>query len=183
MLRKKVLYNSENGDKLALTAWELMSCFNVTALAPTSQPIRSSPSEKPGGPPSDEEKGGEVDELDDEPEVERPRLSLPIEAEVEEEEEGSPHIRPPRFSLAIDEDEDFTLRSVEYPRRASEENDRARLSMMSYGGGRISGNFEGLTRLDGEPEGDSTGVIQEEDDDTREDGDDTMVSQGAFDKG
>ncbi|KAA8645655.1 uncharacterized protein ATNIH1004_007074 [Aspergillus tanneri] len=143
------------------------------ALAPTSQPIESSPHVpelEPEPPVLDE-----IEELDNEPEVERPRLSLPI-GEVEEEEVASPEPRPPRLSLAFEE-EDIT---VEYPRRATTENEKARLSMMSYGGPRLSENFGDATRLEsGSEAGDDTGIA---DDDDRE-GDETVISQGAFDRG
>lgn len=142
-------------------------------MAPTSKPIRSSPSEKPEQPP--EEERDEIDELDNEPEMERPRLSLPIEEEVEEAE-GSPEMHPPRLSLIFDE-EDIT---VEYPRRATDAGGKGRLSMMSYGGGRLSENFGELTRLEsGSEGGDYAGVHS----DAEEGVDDTIISQGAFEKG
>ncbi|KAF7183116.1 hypothetical protein CNMCM7691_002951 [Aspergillus felis] len=147
------------------------------ALAPASQPIRSSPQEKLEPTPEPEKERDEIEELDNEPELERPRLSLPLE-EVEEIDEGSPEMRPPRLSLAFDE-EDITHTSVEYPRRATSEYDRARLSMMSYGNPRLSENFGDSTRLGSGSEGGSG-------DDTGIEGDgpdDTMISQGAFDRG
>ncbi|KAB8236813.1 uncharacterized protein BDW43DRAFT_266119 [Aspergillus alliaceus] len=144
------------------------------ALAPVSQPIGSSPQEeKPE--PEPEPKRDEIDELDNEPEIERPRLSLPLE-EVEEQYEASPEPRPPRLSLAFEE-EDIT---VEYPRRATSEHDRARLSMMSFGNPRLSENFGDATRLESDSEDDETGI---EHDDNRENPDETVMSQGAFDRG
>ncbi|KAE8151930.1 centromere kinetochore component CENP-T-domain-containing protein [Aspergillus avenaceus] len=143
-------------------------------LAPVSQPIKSSPQEKPA--PEPEPERDEIEELDNEPEIERPRLSLPLE-EVEVEEEGSPEPRPPRLSLAFEE-EDIT---VEYPRRAASENDRARLSMMSFGGPRLSENFGDATRLEsGSEDDDDTGL---EHDDEGANPDETIISQGAFDRG
>ncbi|KAE8379220.1 centromere kinetochore component CENP-T-domain-containing protein [Aspergillus bertholletiae] len=144
------------------------------ALAPVSQPIRSSPREEKPEPGLEPEKD-EIEELDNEPEIERPRLSLPLE-EVEEQEEASPEPRPPRLSLAFEE-EDIT---VEYPRRATSEHDRARLSMMSFGNPRLSENFGDATRLESDSEdGDDTGVEHED----RENQDETVMSQGAFDRG
>lgn len=148
------------------------------ALAPTSQPIRSSPQEeKAPSPVVEEEERDEIDELDNEPEIERPRLSLPLqEVEEQEEEEGSPDIPPPRISLAFDE-EDVTQTSIEYPRRDLAARDRERLSMMGFGGPRPSENFADVTRLGSESEGgDDTGIVGVE-------GEDTVISQGAFDRG
>lgn len=147
------------------------------ALAPTSQPIRSSPQEPVPEPPNEEEKD-EIDELDNEPEMERPRLSLPLQ-EVEEVDEGSPDIPPPRLSLAFDE-EDITHGSVEYPRRDISDRDRERQSMMSFGGPRPSENFGDLTRIESESDNeDNTGVAG----DDVEERDETVISQGAFDRG
>ena len=149
------------------------------ALAPTSQEIRSSsPSDKTDlASEEKEEEVDEIDELDREPEVERPRLSLPIQEEVDandaEDEESSPEMRPPRFSLTMDEMADLTQRSYEFPRRvAMEDRDRGRLSMMSYAGGRLSENIAESSRLDE--------TVQEEDPEVR---DETVISQGAFDRG
>lgn len=148
----------------------------VTALAPTTQQIRSSPQEKLE--PEEEEPPkprDEIEELDNEPEIERPRLSLPLE-DVGDEDEGSPEMPPPRLSLAFEE-EDIT---VEYPRKANEQ-DRARLSMMSFGGPRLSENFGDSTRLEsGSEDGDDTTGLQ---DNVGEGQDETVMSQGAFDRG
>ncbi|CAG8905343.1 unnamed protein product [Penicillium egyptiacum] len=143
------------------------------ALAPISQPIRSSPQEKPEpiGEPIDE-----FERLDNEPEIERPRLSLPIQESEEEGEEASPEMRPPRMSLAFgEEDMDITYQSVEYPRDTSI-RDRDRLSMMSRATGRISGDFE-ETRLESDDR-DETGIVGEDDE-----AEDTMMSGGDFDRG
>ncbi|PKY07786.1 hypothetical protein P168DRAFT_2390 [Aspergillus campestris IBT 28561] len=143
------------------------------ALAPVSQPIRSSP--QVALEPESEPELDEIEELDNEPEIERPRLSLPLaEEEEEDEDEGSPEPRPPRFSLAFEE-EDIT---VEYPRRAPSEHDKARLSMASFGAPRLS-EFGDATRFesDNEDEGD-TGIMHDVDGQ-----DETLMSQGAFDRG
>lgn len=155
------------------------------ALAPTSQRIRSSPQEQSSVEPAreeveekeKEEEGDEIDELDNEPEIERPRLSLPLQEVQEVEEDGSPDIPPPRLSLAFDE-EDITQASVEYPRREISDRDKARLSMMS-GGARPSENFGDLSRLESESDyGDGTGLVGIDDG-----GDETLMSQGPFDRG
>lgn len=116
----------------------------------------------------------EFEILDNEPELERPRLSLPLE-EVDEVDE-EPEMRPPRLSLAIEED-DIT---VEYPRRAANELERGRLSMM---GPRLSENFGDATRLDSDDEDDEgdTGLVHG--DDAGDEADETIDSQGAFDRG
>ncbi|KAL4906900.1 hypothetical protein BDW74DRAFT_129580 [Aspergillus multicolor] len=149
------------------------------ALAPESQPIRSSP--QPPPEPEPESEPDEIDELDNEPAPERPRLSLPLEEVGEEDEDGSPEIRPPRMSLALGDDDisndDVTHTSIEYPRRATLDH-RNRLSMMSAGGPRLSENFGDATELEsGSDAGEDTGVIQDGDQD------ETIISQGAFDRG
>ncbi|KAJ5864419.1 uncharacterized protein N7529_006335 [Penicillium soppii] len=142
------------------------------ALAPVSQPIQSSPQEQqePIEEPIDE-----FEELDNEPVIEPPRLSLPIQESSEEGDDASPEMRPPRMSLAFgEEDMDITYQSVEYPRRETSIRDRERLSMMSRATGRISGDFE-ETRLESD-DAEETGIIGED-----EDG--TMFSGGDFDRG
>lgn len=145
-------------------------------LAPVSKPIQSSPHEPTPEPP--QETWDEIDELDNEPEVERPRLSLPLH-EVEEAEEGSPDMPPPRISLAFDE-EDVSHGSIEYPRRDISDRDKARLSTMSHGGFRPSENFGDLTTFGSDPEDDETGVVAHEE---GEGPDETLLSQGSFDRG
>ncbi|KAJ9202990.1 hypothetical protein DTO164E3_1567 [Paecilomyces variotii] len=145
------------------------------ALAPVSALIRSSPQEEPEPPKKDE-----IDELDNEPEIPKPRLSLPIE--MDEEDEDGPDIPPPRLSLAFEE-EDITQASIEYPRRAMAEADRARLERMSFGDVRLSENFGDLSRLENLDDlsdaGDYTGLQQDE---AEERGDVTGISAG-FDAG
>lgn len=140
-----------------------------------SAPIRSSPQEEPEPPKKDE-----IDELDNEPEIPKPRLSLPIE--MDEEDEDGPDIPPPRLSLAFEE-EDITQASIEYPRRAMAEADRARLERMSFGDVRLSENFGDLSRLENLDDlsdvGDYTGLQQDE---AEERGDVTGISAG-FDAG
>ncbi|KAJ5124738.1 uncharacterized protein N7515_008563 [Penicillium bovifimosum] len=141
------------------------------ALAPVSKPIQSSPQElkEPTPEPIDE-----FEQLDNEPEIPRPRLSLPIQESEEEGDDASPEMRPPRMSLAIGEDDmDITYRSVEYPRDLAI-RDRDRLSMMSRATGRISGDFDD-TRLDSDEANDTR--IGEDDEE------DTMMSGGDFDRG
>lgn len=145
-----------------------------SALAPISQPIRSSPQEEKTPEPV-EEVIDEIDELDNEPEIPRPRLSLPMDVE-DEGSETSPDLRPPRLSLAF-EDDDLTYQSVEYPRRDLSIRDRERLSMMSRAG-RISGDFE-ETQLESDFDaGNETGLVGDDNEP-----EDTMISGGDFDRG
>lgn len=124
-------------------------------------------------PPLVEEPKDEFDELDNEPEIERPRLSLPIQEVEEGSEEATP---PPRMSLAFEED-DITYRSVEYPRRELSVRDRERLSMISRATGRFSEDFG---RLESDFDaGEDTGIV-DDDEDVPED---TMISGGDFDRG
>lgn len=142
------------------------------ALAPVSQPIQSSPQEQPE---AIEEPVDEFEQLDNEPTMEPPRLSLPIQESEEESDEASLEMRPPRMSLAFGEDDmDITYQSVEYPRRETSIRDRERLSMMSRATGRFSGDFE-ETRLESD-DAEDTGILGEEEEDT-------MISGGDFDRG
>ncbi|KAL4821081.1 centromere kinetochore component CENP-T-domain-containing protein [Aspergillus spinulosporus] len=155
------------------------------ALAPESQPIQSSPQPLPE--PEPEPEIDEIDALDNEPAPERPRLSFPLEEVEEEDDDGSPEIRPPRMSLALGDDDmprddithdDITHTSVEYPRRATLDRDRNRLSMMSAGGPRLSENFGDATGLESDSDvGADTGVMPDGEQD------ETIISHGAFDRG
>lgn len=118
----------------------------------------------------------EIEELDNEPELERPRLSLPLQESMEASEEGSPDMPPPRLSIAFDE-EDLTYQSVEFPRRDLAIRDKERLSMIDRAA-RMSEDF-GDARLESDEE------IEEDTEIVGEDGfaDDTMISGGDFDRG
>lgn len=118
-----------------------------------------------------EEPRDEIDELDNEPEIERPRLSLPFQGPDDGSDETSSN-SPPRLSLPFNED-DLT---VEYPRRDLPDRDRERLSMFSAGAGRIS-DFGEIRFQSDTDVGDETGVISEHA------GEDTMISGGDFDRG
>ncbi|KAK8239777.1 centromere kinetochore component CENP-T-domain-containing protein [Phyllosticta capitalensis] len=120
-------------------------------LAGTSQPVQPSPSvEARTTRPKDHD-------LEDEPDLPRPRLSMPLH----EDEDDSFHEAPPRLSLALDEaDGDATQMSIEGGRRAySEDPIRPRLSRTSFGRLRLSERFGDLDALgEGEElvEGDAT---------------------------
>ncbi|OQE37107.1 hypothetical protein PENCOP_c010G04550 [Penicillium coprophilum] len=160
---------AEIGDEAAECNGRLHSIF----FEIWAEPIRSSPQDKPE---PIKEPIDEFEQLDNEPEIERPRLSLPIQESEEEGEEASPEIQPPRMSLAFaEEDMDLTYQSVEYPRDASI-RDRDRLSMMSRATGRMSGDFD-ETRLESD-DADETGIMGEDDE-----AEDTMISGGDFDRG
>jgi hypothetical protein len=112
--------------------------------------------------------------LDNEPLPERPRLSLPID-ESGTSEDGSSDLRPPRMSVAFDDD-DITQYSIEYPRRDISIKDQER-ARMSFGNVRLSENFQDLTRLDVFSEaGDLTALQQSNDDDVE----DASLGQAAF---
>lgn len=140
-------------------------------LAPTSKPIRTSSSVSSSSPsvasagatpsvtgpsrrrtaessrwsvgttqPIPEESAGHADYRDDDDEEEElrpPRLSLPIDQDDDDEEE----LRPPRPSIL--EDFDYTMNSVEFPRRMDFDQQAAgRLSRGSLGSMRPSDVFD-----------------------------------------
>lgn len=72
------------------------------------------------------------DDLDDDLPLQKPRLSLPIDQDDDDEEE----LRPPRLSGV--EKEDYTIQSIELPRR---EQPTSRLSRGSFGSVRVSDYF------------------------------------------
>ncbi|KAG0650237.1 Constitutive centromere-associated network cnp20 [Hyphodiscus hymeniophilus] len=106
-------------------------------LAPTTQPILPTPQ---GAPP-----GGRFilpgNDDDDDAALERPRLSLALE---NEEEEDDSLLLPPRTAGL--EDENFTIQSIEMPRRAISEQPPGRLSRGSFGSIRMSDQFADLSQ-------------------------------------
>jgi len=104
-------------------------------LAPKSLPIMPTPQ----GPNASTRRNvqGE-DDFDDEPDLERPRLSLPMG----DEDDDDSFLVPPR-SAGL-EDENFTIQSVELPRRAISELPPGRLSRGSFGSVRMSDVFADL---------------------------------------
>lgn len=110
------------------------------ALAPASQPIpssSSSPGDKSGIAPIAED-NDEDDDLyydnddDDDLPIDRPRLSLPLDED--EDDDSDEDLRPPRLSQ-VDED-NYTVQSVELPRRFSQAP--SRLSRGSFGSDGVS---------------------------------------------
>ncbi len=79
------------------------------------------------------------DDFDDEPDPERPRLSSLIGGDEDDDDSFSV---PPR-SAGL-EDENFTIQSVELPRRAISELPPGRLSRGSFGSIRMSDIFADL---------------------------------------
>jgi histone H3/H4 len=113
-------------------------------LAPKTKPVVPTPP-APAAPTGRFAIPGSED-FDDGPDLERPRLSLPL---GEEDEEDDSLLLPPR-SAGL-EDENFTVRSVELPRRAISELPPGRLSRGSFGSIRMSDQFGDLNEsgLDG----------------------------------
>lgn len=122
--------------------------------------MSSSPQEEPEKPPPQP-----IDDLDEEPDLPRPRLSLPL-TEMIVQGDGSPDIQPPRLSLAIEEDVDQTWRSIEMPRRDRSIQDRTTLSRVSMGSNRFSDHFGDLSRMEDleEEEAEYT-IVQGDDED------------------
>lgn len=99
---------------------------------------------------------------------------MPIQESEDGSEEAGSETPPPRMSLAFDDDDDITYRSVEYPRDLAI-RDRERLSMIP---GRPSENFGGIQLESDSDDGDETGIVGDYDGH-----EDTMVSRGDFDQG
>lgn len=110
------------------------------ALAPTSRPVATSSS--PRDRTSSIAPIREEDEDEDELSFTRPSLTLPIDEEDEDE------LVPPRLSGV--EEENYTVRSVELPRRAISEQP-GRLSRGSFG------TVQGSDIFDNDPTGDFGG--------------------------
>jgi hypothetical protein len=124
-----------------------------------------------------EEPIDEIEELDNEPELERPRLSLPMQESAEGSEEGSLDISPPRPSIALD-DEDLTYDvTMEFPRRDMAIRDQEIISTMGRDV-RMSDNFEETQLGSDFDAGEETGIIGDDGF-----GDDTMISGGEFERG
>ncbi|KAG9231674.1 centromere kinetochore component CENP-T-domain-containing protein [Amylocarpus encephaloides] len=82
------------------------------------------------------------DDLDNEPDLERPRFSLPLGTEDDDDDSL---LLPPRSTSL--EDEDVTMQSIELGRRAISEQSRSRLSRGSFGSVRQSDHFGNLSGL------------------------------------
>ncbi|RDW63839.1 hypothetical protein BP5796_10341 [Coleophoma crateriformis] len=113
-------------------------------LAPATKPIESSP---PPQVPSERLLLPIRDVSDDEADGERPRLSLPL---GDDEDEDDSFLLPPQSAELLDDN--FTVQSVELPRRATSEQP-GRLYRGSFGSIRLSDRFADLNDLDSEGAG------------------------------
>jgi hypothetical protein len=104
-------------------------------LAPKTQPVLPTP--QGAAPTGRFTLPGNGDLDDDDAALERPRLSLALE--IDEDEDDS-LLLPPR-SAGL-EDENYTVQSIELPRRAISEQPPGRLSRGSFGSIRISDQFD-----------------------------------------
>jgi hypothetical protein len=120
-------------------------------LAPKSQVIIPTPTDSHS---ASGKRFARDDELDDEPEPQRPRLSLPM---GEEDDEDDSLLLPPR-SAGL-EDENFTLQSIELGRRARSEQPLSQFSRGSFGSIRMSENFGDLSVLGLEGNMDDSSII------------------------
>ncbi|OTB17030.1 hypothetical protein K445DRAFT_21222 [Daldinia sp. EC12] len=102
-------------------------------LAPTSKPVSSSSSSSPprGNESTLQTLLEEGDDDDDFP-IERPRFSLPLDRDDDDDSE----LKPPRSSIL--DDENYTMQSIEMPRRAWTEAPLGRLDRSSLGSVRMS---------------------------------------------
>lgn len=102
-------------------------------LAPTSTAVSSS-SSSPGPNANNDSTLQTLMEEDDDDDfpIERPRFSLPLDRDDEDDSE----LKPPRSSIL--EDENYTVQSIELPRRAWSEAPLSRLDRGSYGSVRMS---------------------------------------------
>jgi hypothetical protein len=82
-------------------------------------------------------------DMDDGSDIERPRLSLPL-GDDEDDDDDSLLLPPQSAGL---EDENFTIQSVELPRRATSELPLGRLSRGSFGSIRMSDVFADINQL------------------------------------
>ncbi|KAI9716087.1 MAG: hypothetical protein M1812_005514 [Candelaria pacifica] len=88
----------------------------------------------------------EEEELERDPELPRPRLSMRIDEEEDDEDEGF-YMAPPRLSIPLEEDDDNTQRSIELPRRAVSERPYGKPSRVSFESLRSSDRFADLNEL------------------------------------
>lgn len=133
-------------------------------LAKKTEPIvtsSSSPGDTPNHNPSDDDDSHETTlgplhmsyDDDDEADIpKRPRLSLPIDRD---DDSGSDDLVPHR-SMLLDNEDNFTMQSVEMPRRAYSEGPGGRLSLNST---RMSDFFNANDMLHSEDFGRESGMF------------------------
>lgn len=120
-------------------------------LAPNSIPVSALPEmQEAAGPRLP---FTNLNDVDEEPVPKRPRLSMPI---GDNDDEDDSLLLPPH-SDALLEDDNMTQRSVELPRRAVSEQPGGRLSRGSFGSIRYSDQFD---RTMGDPERFDSSFIQ-----------------------
>jgi hypothetical protein len=113
------------------------------ALAPNTRPIEVTPQiDAPSR--AQRTAAGINDGLDDGPEPTRPRLSMNL---GNDDEDDDSFLLPPQRSAGFVDEDDLTQRSVELPRRAVSELPGGRLSRGSFGSIRTSENFRDLIEL------------------------------------
>lgn len=124
----------------------------------------------------------EDDGLDQEPDLPKPRFSLPLER-VDEDDDDSLLDAAPILSMPLDQD-NYTSKSVELPRRAISEQPLSHFTRGSFGSIRLS-DIGDISRFSALSEGDvGDSVLQPrlggpDDHDLQEDGETTMH----FDRG
>lgn len=120
-------------------------------LAPKTQPTVPTPEGQAAPLTRSRFRAQDEDDFDDGPELQRPRLSLPLDEDVDEDDDSL--LLPPR-SAGL-EDENFTVQSVELGRRAVSELPPGRLDRGSFGSIRMSDVFADLNEtMRGGPAGD-----------------------------
>ncbi|DAA76833.1 TPA_exp: Uncharacterized protein A8136_7062 [Trichophyton benhamiae CBS 112371] len=129
-------------------------------LAPVSKTVSSSPPTEPE--PQSEPPVDEIAELDKEPPIPPPRLSLPLNEMAVDQDDNSPPMPPPRLSVLPD-DEDVTRGSIELPRRERSGRDLARLSRVSFASNRFSDHYGDTTNIEDPEDGLDFRVGQEDD--------------------
>ncbi|KAF3482329.1 uncharacterized protein GIQ15_05088 [Arthroderma uncinatum] len=145
-------YTEEPGERFDITP-----LVDIIVLYTT---VSSSPQTEPEEEP--EPSIDEIDELDREPPIPPPRLSLPLNEMTIVQDDNSPDIPAPRLSLLPD-DEDVTRGSIEMPRRERSARDLARLSRVSFASNRFSDHFGDTTNIvEDTEEGLDFGVGQED---------------------
>ncbi|KAH9216184.1 centromere kinetochore component CENP-T-domain-containing protein, partial [Leptodontidium sp. 2 PMI_412] len=111
-------------------------------LAPKTQPTAPTPQGQ--NVATSRRPGADEDDLEDGRALDRPRFSLPM-GDYDEDDEDDSLLLPPR-SAGL-EDENFTVQSIEMPRRAISELPPGRLSRGSFGSVRMSDVFADLNDM------------------------------------
>ena len=133
-----------------------LTALGETVLAKDSRPMPPSSElgdlESTGTPGASINNIQEEDDLDDEPDLPVPRLSLGLE-EGDDEDESSMQLPPEDVDLHVEE-ENLTQRSVEVARRAYTELSGRRNTRLSFGSIRFSDRFADVEALKDQASGD-----------------------------